>query len=405
MPNNPGASCIYLDNHATTPLDPRVFEKIKPFFLHSFGNPASAHHRYGWEAHDAVNQARSVIAEAINAHPTEIIFTSGASEATNLALKGLFLPVPTQSEKHIISSSIEHRATLSSIEALKSCGVSATLLRPVRAGHICSDDLRVALERDPPAAVVSLFLVNHEIGSINNIRALASIIKKSGALFHCDATQALGRVAINCQELDFDMMSFSGHKIYGPKGVGVLYIRKEILHRVCPLIHGGGQEWQKRSGTLNVPGIVGLGEAVRLAVAQMPEEVARIELLRDRLLNNLNQLDNIYINGSMKNRIAGNLNISFGGIDGEELILSICQQVAISTGSACASSNSEKSSVLAELGVIPALRQATLRFGVGRFNTVQEIDRVSEIIITQVKKQRNKTSTSKILKLGRRDTR
>lgn len=399
MPNSPGDSCIYLDHHATTPMDPRVFEKMKPFFLASFGNPASAHHGYGWEAQEAVNRARITIAESINAHPTEIIFTSGATEATNLALKGLFLPAPTQSKKHIVCSSIEHTATLSTFAALKACGINSTLLRPTSEGHILSGHLESALRED--TALVSLFKVNHEIGTINDVLSLGRLIKKAGALFHCDATQALGRIKIDCQELPIDMMSFSGHKIYGPKGVGALYIRKEILHHICPLIHGGGQEWQKRSGTLNVPGIVGLGEAVRLAVTHMHEEMPRIELLRDRLLNNLSQLDNIYINGSMKNRIANNLNISFGGIDGEELILSICRRVAISTGSACASSSSEKSPVLAELGVIPALRQATIRFGVGRFNTVQEIDKASELIITQVKKQRQKASGNKIISLKR----
>jgi len=402
MPNNPGDSCIYLDHHATTPLDPRVFEKITPFFINSFGNPASAHHGYGWQAQEAVNEARILVAQTINAHPTEIIFTSGATEATNLAIKGLFLPLPTTSKNHIVSSSIEHGATLSTIAALKACGVSSTLIKPLLEGHISPESLSHALQEN--TVLVTLFLVNHEIGSINDIVSLGRIAKKAGALFHVDATQAVGRIKIDCQEVPIDMMSLSGHKIYGPKGVGALYIRKEILHHICPLIHGGGQEWQKRSGTLNVPGIVGLGEAARLAALEMHEEGPRIRLLRDRLLSNLSQLDNIYINGCVKNRIAGNLNISFSGIDGEELILSICQRIALSTGSACASSQSGNSPVLTELGVSSELRQATLRFGVGRFNTMQEIDQASELIITQVKKQRQNASGNKVIRFKRDKT-
>lgn len=260
------------------------------------------------------------------------------------------------------------------------------MLKPTQDGHIAEKDLVHALKQN--TGLVSLFGVNHEIGVINNIQNLGKILKNNNIIFHCDATQALGKITLNCQELPIDMMSFSGHKIYGPKGVGALYVRRDLLKELCPLIHGGGQEWCKRSGTLNVPGIVGLGEAVRLITSEMPKDIPRIKNLRDRLLTNLSCLDNIYINGSLKNRVAHNLNISFAGIDGEELILSICDRVAVSTGSACASAKGASSAVLAQLGVNAELRQATLRFGIGRFNTIEEIDDASELIITQVKKLR-----------------
>lgn len=389
------AKCIYLDHHATTPMDERVFDKIKPFFLSQFGNPASGSHAFGWRAQDAVDEARAMVAEVINAHPTEIIFTSGATESTNMAIKGLFLPKANVKGRHIVTSSIEHAATISTVKALESTGVKSSIVKPSSEGPV--DKARIIDAMTAETAVVSLFFVNNEIGSINSIADIGREVKKRGALFHCDAAQAMGRVKIDCAELNVDMMSLSGHKIYGPKGVGCLYVRRSVMDLICPLIHGGGQEWCKRSGTLNVPGIVGLGEAMRLAVLDFEEENNRIKYLRDRLLNNLQVLDGVHVNGTLLRRVSGNLNLSFDGIDGEELVLAICDRVAISTGSACCSFTGGKSRVLEEIGVTPELRQAALRFGLGRSTSVADIDVASKLIVEQVKIQRNRVSPKKKL--------
>lgn len=392
--------CIYLDHHATTPMDPRVFSKIKPYFREQFGNPASQSHAYGWRAQDAIDQARIEIAQTINAHPTEIIFTSGATESTNMAIKGLFLPKPNVGGRHIITSSIEHGATLSTVYALDSSLVRLSIVKPFSSGLVNESQIMEEMRDD--TALVSLFLVHNELGSINPIAKIARAVKQRGVLFHCDAAQALGRVKIDCQELDVDLMSFSGHKAYGPKGIGCLYIRKQIINLIAPLIHGGGQEWYKRSGTLNVPGIVGMGEAFRLARELFVKENQRIKRLRDRLYDNLMVLDGVQVNGTLDERVCGNLNVSFAGIDGEELVLAICDRVAVSTGSACSSQAFSKSKVLEEIGVPPELQQASIRFGLGRSTTKADIDVASELIVKQVKLQRQGTSNKKkIIKLAR----
>ncbi len=383
---NTTGQCIYLDHHATTPMDERVLDRMRPFFLSKFGNPASSSHPFGWEAQTAVDEARAQIAKVINAHPTEIIFTSGATESTNMAIKGLFLPAPNIAKQHLVTSSIEHGATMATLRALTPFKVRATHIKPAESGVITVEQVNAAMNEQ--TAMVSLFYVQNEIGSINDIAAIARTVRESGALFHCDAAQALGRVPIDCANLDVDMMSFSGHKVYGPKGVGCLFIRRAVMDLVCPLIHGGGQEWQKRSGTLNVPGIVGMAEAFRLAVADFAEENNRIRSLRDRLLANLKVLDGVHVNGTMAERVSGNLNVSFAGVDGEEVMLAICRSVAVSMGSACSSSGAGSSRVLQEIGVPPELRQASLRFGIGRKNTAQEIDYASELIVAEVKRQR-----------------
>jgi cysteine desulfurase len=381
-------NCIYLDHHATTPMDERVLEKMRPFFLSQFGNPASASHPFGWEAQNAVDDARRQIAQVINAHPTEIIFTSGATESTNIALKGLFLPVANVVGRHVVTSSIEHGATLSTISALVPQGVRATQLQPQAEGFFSAEQIIDAMDKD--TAVVSLFYVQNEIGSIKDISAIARAVRERGALFHCDAAQALGRVPLDCEKLDVDMMSLSGHKVYGPKGIGCLYVRRSVMDLICPLIHGGGQEWQKRSGTLNVPGIVGMAEAFRIAIIDFDEENRRIKMLRDRLLARLAALDGVHVNGTMEHRVSGNLNVSFSGIDGEELMLAICKKVAVSMGSACSSSSMGKSRVLQEIGVPPDLRQASLRFGLGRKTTAQEIDVAADLVVAEVNRQRHK---------------
>lgn len=367
---------------------------MKPFFLSDYGNPASITHGFGWRALEAVNEARLEIARAINAHPTEIIFTSGATESTNMAIKGLFFPESLTTRRELISSSIEHPATLSSIRALAPAGLSGIFIKPEPDGVV--ELARINDVLSEKTAMLSLFFVNNEVGSINDIKNISQLARKHGVYFHCDAAQALGRVKIDCQELGVDMMSLSGHKIYGPKGVGVLYMRREVMERICPLIHGGGQEWGKRSGTLNVTGIVGMGEAARLADSHLDKEVLKIKDLRDRLWQNLQVLPDMHLNGSLRNRVAGNLNVSFAGIDGEELVLGICERVAISTGSACSSGHSSK--VLQEIGVIPELRQAAIRFGIGRSNSREEIDEVAELVVSEVKKLRLKYK-KKLVKL------
>lgn len=390
-------TCIYLDHHATTPMDERVLDTMRPFFLWHYGNPASSSHPFGWHAQNAVDEARKEIAKAINAHPTEIIFTSGATESTNMALKGLFMPAANVSGRHVVTSSIEHGATLSTVAALKPLNISSSEIKPHSSGVITADEVDNAMREN--TAVVSLFFVHNEIGSINDIAAISRRVHDRGALLHCDAAQALGRVPIDCTILDVDMMSFSSHKLYGPKGAGFLYVKRSVLDLICPLIHGGGQEWHKRSGTLNVPGVVGMAEAVRLAVAEFTEENQRIKSLRDRLLKNLMVLDGVHVNGTMHDRVSGNLNVSFANIDGEVLLLNICKHVAVSMGSACSSSSTGKSRVLAEIGVPPELRQASLRFGLGRKTTTEEIDRASELIVTEVKRQRG---GRKLVGIGRR---
>lgn len=398
MPKKSDADCIYLDHHATTPMDERVFLAMKPFFCSKFGNANSTTHAYGWQAADVVEEARKLVASAINAHPTEIVFTSGATESTNMALKGLFFPKPTMAKRHVVSSTIEHSATLSTLAALEAAGVRVSLIKPSQEGLIQEAALKHSLT--PDTALVSLFLVHNEVGSINHIQNLARIAHEHGALFHCDAAQALGKIAIDCQDLDIDMMSLSGHKAYGPKGMGCLYIRRRVMEHICPLIHGGGQEWHKRSGTLNVPGIVGMGEACRLAAAGVSLESKRIRHLRDRLVQHVMVLEGVHINGSMEERVCGNLHVSFDGIDGEELVLGICHRVAVSTGSACSARAGGSSHVLQELGIPASLRQASLRFGLGRFTTEAEIDEAAELIVEQVKRlRRSQPTPKKLIKL------
>jgi cysteine desulfurase len=398
MQSEAKSRCIYLDNHATTPMDERVFLKMKPFFCEHFGNPQSRQHPYGWQAHQAIDEARITIAQAINAHPSEIIFSSGASESSNMAIKGLFLPQAKVKNNLVITSAIEHSATLTCLKALNVIGINYIKLAPTSDGIISVESVAAELAKKP--ALISLFFVNNEIGTINNIAAIGALAREHGVLFHCDATQALGRLPIDCQKLNVDFMSFSAHKIYGPKGIGALYVRKDVQPLLQPLIDGGAQEWCKRAGTLNVPGIVGFAEAVRLAVSGLEEEASRIKHLRDRLWATLASLDGVRLNGTMSERVFGNLNLSFAGIDGEELILALCQDVALSTGSAC-SADKSGSYVLAALGLSPELRQASLRFGIGRQNTQSEIDRAALLISEEVERQRRKKKNKRLIYINR----
>lgn len=376
---------IYLDNHATTPMDQRVFEKMRPFFLQHFGNPSSKDHAFGFRAKMAVDEARIGIARVINAHPTEIIFTSGATESINTVIKGLFADGGNAGQhREVLSSTIEHSATIEAIESIhETKGVQTSWVKPRQDGHIHRDDVLSQLTEQ--TSLVSLFMVNNEIGSITDSQAIGHGLKQRNILFHGDGAQALGRIPIDCQELPIDCMSFSGHKIYGPKGVGFLFIRRHVQQKLYPLLHGGGQEWGLRSGTLNVPGIVGLYEAVRLCREGFLEEHERVRSLRDNLWKNLQVLDGVHLNGALAGRVVGNLNVSFEGVDGEELVLELSKYMAISTASACRQSHGFSSRILKEIGVSKELQHASIRFGIGRFNTAEEMAVAADVVVKSVK--------------------
>lgn len=387
---------IYLDYHATTPTDIRVYNKMRPFFYEHFGNPASLTHAYGVKALDAINEARYTVSQAINAHPSEIVFTSGATESNNMAIKGLLLPLPLFKDNHIISSAIDHQATLAPLYALKDMA-RVSLVKPDQDGIITAANLAHYLSDD--TTLISLFMAHNEVGSINPIKELNNLAKTKKILFHCDAVQAMGRIPIDVVDLGVDFLSLSAHKIYGPKGVGCLFIKSTLMDKLCPLIHGGGQEWHKRSGTLNVPGIIGFAEAMRLATLNMAIENETIMLLRDRLLHNLMTLPDIHINGGFKQRLSANLHVSFLGIDGPELILALRDKVAISSGSACSLNNNSSNKVLKEMDIAKEWHKAAIRFGIGRYTSKEDIDVASEIIINQVKKQR-KTTGKNLIKIA-----
>jgi cysteine desulfurase len=370
---------IYLDNHATTPLDERVLEAMLPYFRESFGNPASVGHFYGWEAETAVKIARTAIAASINADPTEIVFTSGATEANNLAIKGI-AEAYHQKGRHLVTVQTEHNAVLDPCRYLESLGFAVTYL-PVQAdGLIDLQILEQALRDD--TILVSVMMANNEIGVLQPIAAIGQICRDRQILFHTDAAQAIGKISIDVQGMQIDLMSLTAHKIYGPKGIGVLYVRRaQPRVAIAPQLHGGGHERGMRSGTLNVPQIIGFAKALEIAIAaQIPEQQKSLEL-RQHLWQRLNKLDNIRLNGHPTQRLAGNLNISCSGIKGAALMLALQPIVAISSGAACSSAQTKPSHVLTALGHSPELAQASIRFGIGRFNTLSEIDQVADHII------------------------
>jgi cysteine desulfurase len=366
---------IYLDHHATTPVDPRVLEAMLPWFGAKFGNAASRSHRFGWEAETAVDQARKRIASLIGATAREIVFTSGATESNNLAIKGI-------GARHIVTMATEHKAVLDPVNRL---GVPATILAPRPDGRIDLDQLREAIR--PETGLVSILYANNEIGTIQPVREIGAICREKGVPFHCDAAQALGKLRIDVEADGIDLMSLSAHKMYGPKGAGALYVRRRKV-RLTSQMDGGGHEFGIRSGTLNVPGIVGFGAACALADAEMAAESERLGALRDRLLAALEGgIDGLTVNGSMDHRLPGNLNVSFPGIDAEALLMSL-PEIALSTGSACSSATVEPSHVLRAIGVPPDLAHASVRFGLGRFNTEEEIDYSASRLVTSVKRLR-----------------
>jgi cysteine desulfurase len=369
---------VYLDHHATTPVDPRVLEAMLPWFGPKFGNAASRTHRFGWEAEKAVERARRRVAELAGAEPREIVFTSGATEANNLAIKGV-------GARHIVTMSTEHRAVLDPVQKL---GCPATILEPLPDGRIDLDALRAAIR--PETGLVSVMAANNEIGTLQPLAEIGAICRERGVPFHCDAAQAFGKIPVDVDAASIDLLSLSAHKLYGPKGVGALYVRRRRV-RLSAQMDGGGHEFGMRSGTLNVPGIVGFGEACAIAAVEMENEAVRVGALRDRLHRALAaSLDGIRVNGSTEHRLPGNLNVSFCGIDAEALLMSM-PEIALSTGSACSSATVEPSHVLRAIGLSEDLARAAVRFGLGRFNTEEEIDYAAGRICEVVSRLRNLT--------------
>jgi cysteine desulfurase len=389
---------IYMDYHATTPMDPRVFEAMKPYFLQTFGNAASRNHSFGWEAEEAVEKSRKQIASLIGATAKEVVFTSGATESNNLALKGV-AEMYAEKGNHIITAATEHKAILDTCKRLEKHGVRVTYLAVQQNGLVDLDQLQAAIT--DKTILISIMYANNEIGVIQPIAELGRIAKSRGVLLHTDATQAVGKVPVNVIKDNVDLMSLSGHKMYGPKGVGALYVRRKSPRvQITAQMDGGGHERGMRSGTLNVPGIVGLGEACALCQAEMSEESKRMAFLRDKLMHKLqSELDETYINGTMEHRLPNNLNISFAYVEGESLLMGI-NDIAVSSGSACTSATLEPSYVLKALGAGDDLAHSSIRFGLGRFNTEEEVDYVAAKVIDVVKKLRELSPLYEMAKEG-----
>jgi cysteine desulfurase len=380
---------IYLDNHATTPLDPRVLEAMMPFFTSHFGNAASNSHSFGWEAAAAVEKARRQIAASIGALPQEIVFTSGATESDNLALKGVAEGCRDKGD-HIITAVTEHKAVLDSCKHLEKTSCRVTYLPVGSDGLIDLDQLKDAFT--DRTILVSIMAANNETGVIQPIEEIGRLCRERGVLFHSDAVQALGKVPLDVNRANLDLASLTAHKLYGPKGCGALYVRQNVAVRLVPLIDGGGHENGLRSGTLNVPGIIGFGRTCEIAQQEMPEESCRIAGLRNRLRDRLVAgLDQVTINGSMEHRLPGNLNMSFSEVDGETLLTGL-NDVALSSGSACSSGKTHASYVLKALGLSDEAAGSAIRFGIGRFNTEAEIDYIAGRIIELVKNLREVSS-------------
>jgi cysteine desulfurase len=375
---------IYLDYSATTPVDPRVAEKMIPFLVEQFGNPASRSHAYGWTAEQAVEDARAQVAALVNADPKEIIWTSGATESNNLAIKGA-AHFYSGKGKHIITVKTEHKAVLDTVRELERQGFEATYLDVRDDGLIDLDALKAAIR--PDTVVISVMFVNNEIGVVQPIAEIGELCREKGIVFHVDAAQATGKVEIDLARLKVDLMSFSAHKTYGPKGIGALYVRRKPRVRLEAQMHGGGHERGLRSGTLATHQIVGMGEAFRIAREEMAEENQRIGALRDRLLEGLSSIEATYVNGDLAQRVPHNLNISFAYVEGESLIMAI-KDVAVSSGSACTSASLEPSYVLRALGREDELAHSSIRFTIGRFTTVEEIDYTIDLLQRKIGKLR-----------------
>jgi cysteine desulfurase len=377
---------IYLDCHATTPVDERVLAAMLPYFTEHFGNPSSIGHVYGWEAEAGVQQARKILADAINATPEEIVFTSGATEANNLAIKGV-AEAYFQKGQHIITASTEHNAVLDPCGYLKSLGFEITILPIQKDGVINLTELEKAFR--PETILVSVMAANNEIGVLQPLAEIGAKCREAGILFHTDAAQAIGKIPLDVEAMNIDLMSLTAHKVYGPKGIGALYVRRRNPRvKLAPQQHGGGHERGMRSGTLYTPQIVGFGKAVELALEEYATETQRIIQLRQRLWGHLQPLEGIHLNGHPTQRLPGNLNISVEGVDGAALLLGLQPIMAVSSGSACSSGTTAPSHVLTALGHSEQLAHASMRFGIGRFNTVEEIDTVAAHVILTIQSLR-----------------
>jgi len=387
---------IYLDYSATTPVDPRVVDKMVPWLYENFGNPASRSHAFGWESEDAVERAREEVAKLVNADPREIVWTSGATESDNLAIKGA-ANFYAERGKHIITIKTEHKAVLDTCRELERQGFEVTYLDVKDNGLIDLDVFKAALR--PDTVLVSVMMVNNEIGVIQDIETLGEICREKGIIFHVDAAQATGKVEIDLQKLKVDLMSFSAHKTYGPKGIGALYVRRKPRVRIEAQMHGGGHERGFRSGTLATHQIVGMGEAFRLAREEMGTENERIRMLRDRLWAGLSQIEEVYLNGDMDQRVPHNLNVSFNYVEGESLIMAI-KELAVSSGSACTSASLEPSYVLRALGRNDELAHSSIRFTLGRFTTEKEVDYAIELLKSRVGKLRDMSPLWEMAKEG-----
>jgi cysteine desulfurase len=389
---------IYFDNHATTPTDPRVVDAMLPYFTQKFGNAASRNHSFGWEAEKAVDNARKQIADLIGATTKEIVFSSGATESDNLAIKGV-AEMYAEKGNHIITAATEHKAVLDTCKKLEKHGYRVTYL-PVKAdGLVDLDMLRESIT--DKTILISLMYANNEIGVIQPVKEIGKIAHEKGVLFHTDGVQAVGKVPVNVIQDNIDLMSMSAHKIYGPKGVGALYVRRKSPRvQITAQMDGGGHERGMRSGTLNVPGIVGMGEACGICQREMPEESKRLRHMRDKLRSTFeHELDEVFINGSMEHRLPHNLNMSFAYVEGESLLMGI-NDVAVSSGSACTSATLEPSYVLKALGVGDDLAHTSIRFGLGRFNTEEEVDYVAGRVIEVVRKLRELSPLYEMAKEG-----
>ena len=387
---------IYLDYSATTPVDPRVAAKMIPYISEHFGNPASRSHPYGWTAEKAVENARLEVAKLVGADPREIVWTSGATESNNLAIKGA-ANFYSEKGKHLITLTTEHKAVIDPMRELERQGFSATYLDPKPNGLLDIEKLKAAIR--PDTVLVSVMMVNNEIGVIQDIVAIGNLCRENGIIFHVDAAQATGKVAIDLEKLPVDLMSFCAHKTYGPKGIGALYVRRKPRIRIEAQMHGGGHERGMRSGTLATHQIVGMGEAFRLAREEMVEENTRIRRLRDKLLHGLQRMEEVYVNGDLDHRVPHNLNISFNYVEGESLITAV-KGIAVSSGSACTSASLEPSYVLRALGRSDELAHSSIRFSIGRFTTEADVDYTINLMKSKIDKLRELSPLWEMFKDG-----
>ena len=388
---------VYMDYHATTPLDPRALEAMLPYLREEFGNAASKSHSFGWRAEEAVEAAREQVAKLVGATPKEIVWTSGATESDNLAVKGVAQFYRSKG-KHLVTAKTEHKAVLDSMHALERDGFEVTFLDVERDGRLDPERLRAALRTD--TILVSVMHANNEVGTLQPIEEIGRITREKGVLLHCDAVQSAGKVPFDVERMNVDLASLSAHKMYGPKGVGALYVRRKPRVRLVAQMDGGGHERGFRSGTLNVPGIVGFGKAAELALAERDAEAARVLALRERLREGLEAgLDLVTVNGSLEHRLPGNLNVSFAYVEGEALMMAV-KDVAVSSGSACTSASLEPSYVLRAMGVSDDLAHSSIRFGLGRFTTEEEVDHVVRLFVEKVRRLRDMSPLYEMAKEG-----